>query len=194
MDYTTIENVKQVLGADTDTDDLLLARLITEASRAIDRVCSRSSRADHYFELIEVENELLMGDVDVQGRILCRPMKPLVVSVANAEYRASPMETWQTVQADRISINGYAILLWLGIAGRGKKQVRLTYTGGLASSPEGLPADIVNAADVLAVRFYKEIKSGLTDAIGVAELGEMVYTKAFPSRVLEMLKPYSRPV
>jgi hypothetical protein len=39
-----------------------------------------------------------------------------------------------------------------------------------------------------------EIKSGLADSIGVAETGMMMYTKAFPVRLVEMLKPYRRAI
>lgn len=192
MDYTTLANVKKVIGAEATTDDDLLSRMITEASRAIDIHCAGRVGSTNYFELLPVSGELLTGDLDSQGRILCRPRKPLITSVESAEYRLTPMSAWQTVDSDRISIDGYSVLLWEGLSGRGRVQVRINYTGGFASTPAGLPGDIVNVADLLSVRFYKEAKSGLSDAIGVAEFGTMQYTKALPARVIEMLKPYKR--
>jgi hypothetical protein len=45
---------------------------------------------------------------------------------------------------------------------------------------------------VLAARFYKEAQGGLTDSVGVAELGMIMYTKALPVRFTEMLTKYLR--
>lgn len=193
MDYTTLANVKAVLGADAVGDDALISRIITEASRAIDRhVAGGMLKSDNYFLLETITDELLNGQVDAQGRILCRAHKPLVASVSTAAFRYAPSMSWVTVLTDNITIDGYSVTLWAGQVVRRKVQVKLTYSGGLATSTIGLPGDITNAADLLSTRFYREIKSNLTDSIGVAELGTLQYTKAFPTRLIEMLKPYKR--
>jgi hypothetical protein len=73
--------------------------------------------------------------------------------------------------------------------------VTISYNGGLGTLSDSaytIPDDLVDVTTLLAIRFYREAESGLTDAIGVAELAQMVYTKAWPTRVIEMLQPYKR--
>jgi hypothetical protein len=64
----------------------------------------------------------------------------------------------------------------------------------LAEDVEDLPADLIELATLLAARFYKEAETGLNDAIGVAELGTLIYTKAWPIRFVAMLEPFIRRV
>jgi hypothetical protein len=47
---------------------------------------------------------------------------------------------------------------------------------------------------VLAARYYREAEGGLTDAMGIVEIGQLVYTKALPARVADMLKPFKRKI
>ena len=75
---------------------------------------------------------------------------------------------------------------------RGVVRTKMSYIGGYGATLGELPPDLVEAATVLAVRLYREVKSGLTDTIGVAELGMLAYTKAWPVRVTEMLQPWKR--
>jgi hypothetical protein len=193
VDYTTSANVKQALGADTTGDDALVARLITEASRTIDRHCAGGRLdSDDYLKLEAVTDELVSGQVDNHGSILCRPFKPLVTAVTAVFYRTSPMMEWKSVAVTNVTIDGHRVTVWAGVIGRGKVEVKISYTGGLAATVSALPGDITNAADLLSVRFYREIKSNLSDSIGVAELGTLQYTKAMPVRLIEMLKPYKR--
>jgi hypothetical protein len=51
---------------------------------------------------------------------------------------------------------------------------------------------MVEAVTILTARFYREAETGLGDAIGIAELSEMVYTKAWPIRVTDLLTVYKR--
>lgn len=192
MDYTTRANVRASLGAETTTDDALIDRLIIEASRAIDKKVTGNPSVVDYFKSETKTDELLVGQVDQRGRILCHPRKPVVTSVTVAAYRSDPRNDWVALNTDQITIDGYAVTLWADLMARGKMQVKLTYVGGFATSTSGLPGDIVNVGDVMTVRFYRELKSNLSDAIGVAELGQFMYTKAWPVRALDMLKPYMR--
>jgi hypothetical protein len=73
-----------------------------------------------------------------------------------------------------------------------KCKVLLSYTGGLGATLADLPADMVEAVTILAIRFYREAESGLLDQMGMAEMGSFVYTKAWPVRVLELSKHYQR--
>jgi hypothetical protein len=72
--------------------------------------------------------------------------------------------------------------------------VQISYTGGYADTFDNLPADLVEAATVLAARYYREAEGGLTDAMGIVEIGQLVYTKALPARVADMLKPFKRKI
>lgn len=117
----------------------------------------------------------------------CWPPKPVIESVSYLAYRFSPHESWRELdpaKADTFKMS----VSWNGVDGRGKVQVKLSCIGGFLT----LPDDLVNAATLLSVRLYKEVKSGLSDSIGVAELGMLQYTKAFPERMVAMLKPYKR--
>lgn len=188
-DYATLSAVKAALGSSETTDDSLLAALITQASRAIDRHCAGFTNSDNYFVRETVTDEVLPALVSADGALFCWPHKPKVESVSALAYRFDPREAWQSVTAAYAVVDGYTVSAGVSER-RGKAQVKISYIGGF----DPLPDDLVNAAILLAVRFYKEIKSGLTDSIGVAELGTLQYTKALPARVVEMLRPYKRMV
>lgn len=194
MDYTDLSRVKAALGAEEPTDDDILTTCIAAASRAIDRRCAGAIAGDNYFELASVTDEQIKGQVDRQGRIVCWPRKPLVVSVSALSARRWPMQTWSDIDLNTLEIDGGRVVAWVFNFERGPVQVKLSYSGGLAADVDDLPADLVEAGTVLAVRFYREAKTGLTDSIGVAELGTLLYTKALPLRVIEMLRHFKRTV
>jgi len=198
MDYTTLERVKAALGATETTDDTLLERLVTAASREIDRRCTGVVRMDavNYFELEDVADEMLRGFVDREGRIVCYPRKAQVNSVSSLAYRTSPMEAWVEVDSEAVVVEEAEVVSYVSAGGlRGKPlQILVSYNGGMAADEDGLPADLVEAATVLTARFYREARTGLTDSVGVAELGVLVYTKAIPVRVQDTLRRYERVV
>lgn len=188
-DYASLSAVKAALGSNETTDDALLATLITQASRAIDRYCAGFTNSDDYFIREAIANEQLLGNVAWDGSLYCWPCKPRVENVTAISYRFYPDGQWIAINTERVAVDGYTVIAWrVAPLGYGKVQVRISYVGGF----DPLPADLENATVLLSVRFYKEIKSGLTDSIGVAELGMLQYTKAFPARVIEMLRPYKR--
>lgn len=189
-DYASLSTVKAALGSSETTDDNLLAVLITQASRAIDRYCAGVVGSDNYFARETLMDEPLPGVVSADGKLYCWPRKPIVESVNALAYRFDPREPWISLAAEYAEIDGYTVSIWGVPGGRGTARVKISFIGGF--SP--LPDDLVNAAVLLTVRFYKEIKSGLTDSIGVAELGTLQYTKAMPVRVVEMLRHYKRMV
>lgn len=186
-DYTNLASVKLALGSSEDSDDVLLASLITQASRAIDRHCAGFKDSDDYFVEASVSAETLPGLIAADGRLYCWPRKPKVTSVSAIGYRYDPSESWTELTAEYAEISGGCVAIGFS-GGRGKAQVQISYTGGF----DPLPDDVVNAVELLVVRFYKEIKSGLGDSIGVAELGTLQYTKALPARLVELLRPYKR--
>lgn len=175
--------MKRALGSVENADDVLLMELITQASRTIDRFCAG---ADNYFVKETLSNVILRGYIS-EGVLRCWPPKPVIESVSYLAYRSSAGENWHELDPTKTEIFK-SFVSWNGVYGQGKVQVNLSFTGGFTP----LPDDLVNAATLLSVRFYKEIKSGLTDSIGVAELGMLQYTKALPERVQVMLKPYRR--
>lgn len=185
-DYTTLAAVKRALGSSENADDTLLAELITQASRTIDRYCAGHVEASNYFVRETLSNVLLHGVIS-NGSLLCWPRKPIVESVSELAYRLNPRNNWNNLDPAQAMIAGYTVR-WAGIDGQGYAQVKISFIGGFNS----LPDDLVNAATLLVVRFYKEVKSGLTDSIGVAELGTLQYTKALPERLRVQLRPYHR--
>ena len=102
------------------------------------------------------------------------------------------MDGWSPIDPSYLSIdNSRAIKTWLTID-KDEYQVQISYTGGLGTAQTDLPQDLIDLATLMAGRMYKEAQTGLTDAIGVQELGIFVYTKAFPNRAIEILNKYTR--
>jgi hypothetical protein len=192
VDYTSIQLVKEELDITGPAKDGLLSRLVTAASRTVDQICAGSIEAVNYFELETVADEELSGKVDNHGILTAHPHKPVLSSVSALSYRFQPWDTWVEVSQfgkEKTWVKGNVPSLRSC-----EVQVKCSYVGGFATTLDALPPNLVEAATVLAGRFYREDESGLTDAIGVAELGTIMYTKAMPIRVREMLRPFKRPV
>lgn len=201
MDYTTLDNVKAAMGAQAPgtnplgaSEETVLNGYITRVSRVIDRYVTRSEAGTDYLKQETVTGETLEGRYDNNGNIIAYLHKPAVTSVTAFAYRFSPIESWISVDPSYVVINNYRVTAFIGSFVRGPVYVQVTYAGGLSSTPAGLPADIIEAATVMVIRYYKEARGGLEDVIGVAEFGQPVYSKAMPARVREILSPYERPV
>lgn len=198
MDYTTIANVKAALGSHLSTDDATLNRLITAASRAVDRKCTGVPDAVDYFKLETITGEKLRAQIESSGQsIICYPHKPIVTSCTAFAFQGNITLPAVTVDPSRIECDGPRVTAY-PLTGQydfpSRVRVTLSYVGGLAASGSTLPDDLQDLVTILAVRYYREEETGLTDAIGVAELATMVYTKAWPVRVIEGLQPYMRRV
>jgi len=196
MDYTTLALVKSAIGAQSTGKDTLLTALVTVVSRAIDRKCTGAVTADteNYFQQATVANEVSRWPVYQNAELRIFPHKPLVTAVSALSYRETPREDWVAVDSvSYLEIEQARVTYW-GSGLPDSVQVKISYTGGLATSQSGLPGDLVEAATVLAARYFREELTGLTDAIGVDELGLLVYTKAMPARVRDMLAPFMRVV
>lgn len=192
MDYTSVALVKEAMLGTESTEDALLARLVTAASRAIDRHCVGQDATD-YFKTETLTDEEIWGQINNQGVLRCWPHKPLITGVSALSYRSRPFDTWTEVSTDKFATHGPLVEAWLSSSRiTGRVFVKISYTGGMGAALGNLPADLVEAATLLAARFYKEASTGLSDSIGVAELGTLIYTKAWPVRVREMLKPFKR--
>lgn len=204
MNYTTLAKVKAALGAEEITDDDILQQKIEEASRMLDMTICHAP-AD-FFKSETVTNAVIPGRIDAEGNVLCWPEKSVVNSVTSFAYRFSPLQQYVSVDPAHVTIEAdRQVKAYAGAGARGRVSVMITFSGGhgtetWSSAPTpvatiaGLPADIIDAATVLSVRLYKEEKGGLSDAIGVAELGTLQYTKAIPQRVIKIGEVYGRKV
>ena len=195
MDYTTLDRVKlEAIKTGLTTDDDLLELLITSASRAIDlKATGGVVAATDYFLMEDVADEVLWATVNGDGTIRTAPHKVVINSVSAMSYRFSPAQAWIPIQTNLLMTDNQFALAWQALSGYpGKCFVKVSYNGGLAEEVADLKADVIELATLLAARFYREAESGLTDAIGVAELGQLIYTKAWPVRFIEMLNPYMR--
>lgn len=198
MDYTTLANVKAALGPVTgSTNDALLSAYVTRASRFIDRWLTgvAGPASDDYLQAETVTDEQIAGRYN-GGRILTNPRKPLVSGVTTAAWRKLPSDAWNAVTAANAVADGGRVDLYTGATVVGapgaRVFVKLTYTGGLAADAASLPADVVEAATLMAIRLYREALAGESDVIGVSEFGQVFYQKALPQRFEAMLQPYRR--
>ena len=197
MDYTTLERVKlEAIKTGLNTDDDLIEILITSASRAIDRKITGSASVANYFLMEDVANEVGRGIIDKDGNLMIAPHKSVVNSIAAMSYRTTPAKEWTLIEEDLYYPDEQFAVAWGVFSGSypGKVFFKISYNGGLAEEVDDLPADLVELATMLATRYYKEAETGLTDAIGVAELGTIIYTKAGPVRAMDMLQPFMRVV
>lgn len=177
MDYTDLATVKEAIGATELTDDALLARVITAASRMIDRYCA-GAKATDYFAGAAVADELSSGVISRDGQLYIFPLKPTISQVLALSYRYGVGQPWNEVDVSDVIIDGYLVVVGLSeMARNGIVRTKMSYIGGYGATLGELPPDLVEAATVLAVRLYREVKSGLTDTIGVAELGMLAYTR-----------------
>jgi hypothetical protein len=199
VDYTTTARVKSELHVTGSGDDALIGQLVTAASRSVDRLCTGSPKAVDYFALADVTNERLHGVVDVDGNINVWPRKSPVNSVATFAYRQTPVEGWLTVDLtnpDFAEIVGpYAVKAWSQLLRRPKSlQVMMSYNGGFAAATADMPADLQELTTLFAGRCYREAEGNLADAIGVATIGSIQFTKAVPERFEYLLQQFRRSV
>jgi hypothetical protein len=203
MDYCLLTDVLGLIGDDTNPtprpspapySDTVIAACITQASRAIDRDITNSEQGDDYLKAETLTAQTQKGRVDGNGNIIAWLHKPIVTAVTAFAYRYTPLESWVTVNVSYVAIDCYKVTAYTALPVRGDVYIRATYAGGLGAATANLPGDITRAASVLAARYYKEGKTGLTDVIGITEFGQAQYVKAIPAEVKAILSPYERPV
>ena len=198
MDYTTLALVQAQMGSDginyTGANPLL-SQNITTASNIIDVITSGGHIDAVGYLVLETKTETLHnGIVNNVGSLVVYPHKPLIASVASLQWRISPRDPWNIADMTMVDVDDKSVKLWESGANQGRATVQITYSGGLSSSQSGMPAGIVQVANELAVRMYKEAKSGLTDVVGVADTGILFYQKAIPLTTQAKLNPYLRVV
>lgn len=189
MDYTTLPLVKAAMDSTESYQDSTLSFYITAASRLLDNLCTSQPGVQDYFKLESISNEELTNAVvDSAGVLTCFPHKPRFTSVESLSYRFSLRNSWQTANPAYIFLDG-EMVRWEGSLPSGTTPfVKISYTGGLAATVDALPKSFTDLATMMAVRLFKEARSGYGDSIGVAELGILKYTQAFPIRIVETLQ------
>jgi hypothetical protein len=188
MDYTTLAHVKAAMDSKETKDDTLLSEFITRASRYIDKLCTSQPNVADYFKLETVTDEILTnGVVDYRGDLYLFPHKSVTISVSALSYRYSLKSNWISLDPTLVLPMQEMILCEASLPSSTVIYAKITYNGGLGADVASLPKDFVDMATIMTIRLYKEARSGLGDSIGVAELGMLVYTKAFPQRILETL-------
>jgi len=109
------------------------------------------------------------------------------ISIQSLSYRFSMRDSWQVADLNWAMSLG-EMVQWEGNLPSGTTPlVKISYTGGLAASVDALPKSFTDLATMLVVRFFKEARTGYGDSIGVAELGTLKYTEAFPARLIESI-------
>ncbi len=197
MDYTTSALVKEALRITTAGDDALIARAITAASRATDRLVCRSQDLDNYFYSETVTAERLIGVTNEWGQLSVWPHKSKITALTSVDYKLALADDWESVDAADYEISGlHAVVADLGWGKESTRKafVKITYTGGHATTAANLPADVVEAVTILACRIYREYEAQLNDSIGLAEIATTDYTSAWPARALGLLQPFIRKV
>ncbi len=190
---TTLARVKAAMDSQETYKDTDLQEYLTRASRLIDRLCTGIPSAYQYFYQEDVVNEVLTNGVISNGVMTFWPHKPVINSVASLSWRYKLSDPWIAVtDLSPVIIMNEQVRYEAWALYASEFYIQVSYNGGLANNVDLLPYDFVDAATLLAVRLYKEARSGVGDAIGVAELGTLMYTKAFPQRVLNTLKFYER--
>ena len=188
MDYTTLADVKSAMDSKETVADAVLADYITKASRYLDQLCTSQPNVADYFKAETIIDEVLTnGVVDFSGRLTVFPHKPVVTAVTAIAYRYSLRNPWVVGDPTLVQPMQEMVIYEGALTSADMIYTKITYTGGLGATVTDLPKAFVDLATVMTVRLFKEARSGLGDSIGVAELGMMVYTKAFPQRVLDML-------
>ena len=189
MDYTTRALVKAAMDSTETYQDTVIDWYVTAASRAIDNLCTSQPGVADYFKLEAITDEILTNAVvDSAGILTCFPHKPRIASIESLSYRFSMRDSWQNANLNWAMSLG-EMVKWEGNLPSGSEPlVKISYTGGLAVTVDALPKSFVDLATMLVVRFFKEARTGYGDSIGVAELGTLKYTEAFPVRLIETLQ------
>lgn len=188
MDYTTVTRMKQAMDSKETAQDLILAEYVTRASRILDKLCTSQPNVKDYFKLEEVTDEILTnGVVNYANVLTIYPHKPVIESVSSMAWRLSLREAWRPIDLTYTIVEDGSVAYEGNIPQVQRIYTKISYTGGLGATVEDLPADFIDIATVTAVRLFKEERSGMSDVVGVVELGTLSYQKAWPARVLEMI-------
>ncbi len=200
MNYTDPTTIRNAMGGTDDAADNILNRFAGIASRLIDHMVCQTDDPGciDYFLQEAVANEILLhGQINNNGHLICWPHKYGISSVSAFSYRSDPRESWIPADTlDEVIVRGKVVEFWLDLSYlRGKPvMVQISYTGGMGTSLDSLDQTILDVATIIAIRKFKEERSGMGDVVGVVELGTIQYAKGLPASVVNDLQPYIRNV
>lgn len=188
-DYCTLEQVKNYLHIGSNSDDALLAGLISTASALIDDRCGRFFSAQvgtRYYDAIgpHVAGHMLLLDEDLLS----------VTQIVNGDGSLVPI--------DKVMLRPINRLPYFGISIRQESGIRWTYddnpegaiavtgTWGHSASP---PPAVQHATMRLTVWLYRQRDMG-GEAIDleVSERGVSVAPARLPQDVMDILHPFVR--
>ena len=196
MDYTSLDEVHAAMQGNTTVtaSDTILSGYITKASRLMDMLATGvyDYTSQDYFTNADVVNEYLTNGAIGGGALTVYPHKSIINSVLELDYKYHLKDAWTVADSASISVEGESVYYEGWIPYQERVYVQISYNGGFASTQTDLPPAFIDLATMIAVRLYQEARGNYSDAIGIAELGTMIYTKSFPARFLETLPMYQR--
>lgn len=188
MDYTTLERVKSAMGAEETRGDAIISDYITRTSRLLDRLSTSQPNVSNYFMQEDITDEILTnGVINWMGELAFYPHKPVINSISALAYRFSLHDTWRDADPTYVICEEESVTFEGPLPQTQRVFVKVSYNGGLAESVEDLPADLIDIATAQTIRLFKEERSGMSDIVGVVELGTLSYSKAFLQRVTDTL-------
>lgn len=206
MAYATVTELRAELGKGVTDDDTVLVRLLDAATRNIDDFCNRP---DGFAADTTASARLYMGNnqefirVDEFIAVTLVRVKPAATSSyetwTSADYMAcagdrrfpdyNPTVKGKPYTALRVDPNGdYSIFY----ADTQYPTVEVTARWGYASSA---PPTIKTACIMQAVRWYKRLKSGMSDTLASVDAGQLMYTRTLDPDIQRLLRDgrYIRP-
>lgn len=210
-DYITTANVKLRMQKSDNTDDAIIAAIITSASLAVDRYCNRP---DGFVALTNAVARTYAGSGEAWQRIDdCTAITLVEVKrdATDSTYETWAATDWIAFRGDplhpdfnRTPYNGlmaepngdFSVFStgrysgkrgWPGdqLSTRAVPTVRVTAKWGYATV---VPGPIQEAAAALAIRWYKRFQSAFADTQGNAELGTLLYRQTVDPDIAMMLK------
>lgn len=194
MLYSTLEQLKATLdikAADGDPADDLLLMAIDYGSRLLDLMVAGPNGQDFFAET-SFTDAILSGILAADSSLQAWPRLYPITAVTAMAWRYNPLGEWQPLTSFEV-VDKKKLVGWGAIGEVGRVSVRASFAGGGADITD-LPPGVNEVANLLSARIYREYGTQLTDAMGIAELGTLVYTSALPARAVNTIKFYKSPV
>ena len=198
MAYATVTEIKTSLNKTDNTDDGVLVQLLDAASENIDRFCNRP---DGFMADTTATARLYRGSgtgwqrIDEFVEVSTVKVKPSSTSSyetwTSSDYlecagderfpNYNPTVQGKPYDALRVDPNGdYTIFYQDGTY----PTVEITAKWGYATQ---VPYSIKTACIMQAERWYKRMKSGMSDTLASAEIGMLMYTRSLDPDIQRLL-------
>ena len=189
-DYVSASDIKdagvlQITGSDYDAR---LAKIVTRASRIVDRHCRRENDA---FAASASATRYFYGNAKAEQWI------DEAVSVSEVEISDDNGNSYTALVAtDYDKLDGLDYdktpirLLRMNPNGNyakfpgGRKAIKVTGVWGYSDTA---PEEVAEAALIIATRLFKRGQAGFGDVVGAPELGEVRYAKAYAPEAFKIL-------